>query len=242
MNANDPDEDTVQTTLNSPTDDSPTSDTKYRIQLLDIAGVGETTQAKLNRLGINSVARLHLVRPHRSTTRARADRENITIQADTWEHLEAVGQAVHSNRKTVEARHLTASFAQRDGSKHVDIMSHDTDFNSKSHDQDPPFPQPAHHLDENILDSILDTIYNEYGDSMPEQNRFQADLGRFARDSWHHDNFPEFDHGLIKVTLIYQHPADTVQAQDQFSPAHGLFLKTFAENKLSWPPQSKSDS
>lgn len=203
-------------------------DSKYRISLTDIRGVGESTRRKLSQIGIESVEEVHLFRRRVSPSYNRL--KDCGVGKDTLEHLRVVGKAVHyTGTDRVQAKHLTHPDAQGvRGSKYIQITA----------DSDDTTDDPQQTLDEtesfepdtDQLAEAVDAIQAEYDGGYGEQIRFEADINRHIYES---DRFTASDHGLptgvVQSIVRYEHESERVAAQRDYEAFHGSLLIAFAE-------------
>lgn len=202
---------------------------EYRISLTDIRGVGSRTVDKLETVGISSIRELHLCREgrHRRMARRAQDRD-ATIGKDTWEHLAAVGKAVHySGSNRVKAKHLTSPLvSDMEQWESVDITAQ-TPNTTDEVDGEPELPEYSMER----LQTALDRIHGEYGEGYGNQVSFEADLGRFIHESKIYN--PE-DHklpqGIIQSVMRYRHTGEVVESQGDFEDHHKAVLVDFSES------------
>jgi len=201
------------------------SSSNYRISLTDIRGVGPATVEKLAKVGITSVEELHLCRDGRaSTTQNRLRKQEVTIGKDTWDHLAAVGTAVHySGSDRVKAKHLTGSITDdaQFRSSFIDISA-DDEPTTESEDNEPELPEYT----TSELQSALDRIHDEYDDGYGEQVAFEADVSRFIGESEYDVSIPQ---GIISSVMRYRHNAERVEAQGDYQAEYGSILVLFSE-------------
>jgi len=203
------------------------ADSRYRIILTDIRGVGDSTRRKLSQIGIESVEEVHLLRWGRSPSYNRL--KDCGVGKDTLEHLRAVGKAVHhTGSDRVRAKHLTHPDAQgvRD-SRYISLTVDDTDTQDDSQQTlDEQLAEP----DRDRLTEAVAEIQDEYDGGYGEQVSFEADINRHIHDN---DQFTPDDHGLptglVQSIVRYEHGAERVTAQRDYEQAHGHLLISFAE-------------
>jgi len=209
------------------------SDSRYRISLTDIRGVGEAVHQQLQECGIESVEDAHLLRRRVSPAYNRL--KDRGVGKDTLEHLRAVGKAIHyTGTDRVQAKHLTHPDAQSvRGSKYVDIT---TDSDSDSSDESNTGRQEcvdsdSFDPDPDQLSEAIETIRTAFDGGYGEQIRFEAAIARHIHES---DRFTASDHGLpvgvIQSLVRYYHPPKTVTAQRDYEPCHGALLVSFGNS------------
>lgn len=207
------------------------TDTKYRISLTDIRGVGGATVRKLETAGIESIEETHLLR--RRTSPSYNQLKDMGVGEDTLEHLRAVGKAVHySGSDRVEAKHLTHADAQGElPSTFVSLLA-DAEKDADA-DQQTLGDVDSFDPDADQLAVAVEAIQDEYDGGYGDQISFEADLGRHIHEV---DRFTPDDHklptGLIQSLLRYEHDAERFAAQGDYEPAYGSLLISFA-NTLS---------
>lgn len=203
--------------------------TEYRISLTDIRGVGSRTVDKLETVGVSSIRELHLCREGRHRRMARRVADNGgAIGKDTWEHLAAVGKAVHySGSSRVKAKHLTCSLVsdmEQWGSVDISVQTPNT---TNEVDSEPKLPEYSTER----LQTALDRIHGEYDEGYSNQVSFEADLGRFLSESDTYDaDDRQLSMGIIQSVFRYRHKADRVEAQGDFEDYHKAVIVDLGES------------
>jgi len=230
------------------TSTSNTGDSKFRISLSDIRGVGEQTIEKLATVDITTVEDLHLCQNgEQSTTANRLERNGHTIPSSTWEHIAAVGKAVKfSRRSNVEAKHLTGDIvSNRSGYESVDITTQES--NSTDNATLSSFEAESSSLEENdLLPSIneenvdmlfneaINAIQNHYIDgeqsTHSERVSFEADYSRFLHNN---DAATAEKHELPEPTrqsiIVHQNTGDYIRKHPKYSEECTRILVLFAK-------------
>lgn len=207
------------------------SESRYKISLTDIRGVGEAVEQRLREIGIESVEGTHLLRRRSSPSHAKLRDRNVG--SDTLAHLRAVGKAVHhTGSDRVEAKHLTHPDARGELPSSfvslVDEANTETDADDVDDNESESFDPDADELAE-----AVDAIQAEYEGGYGVQISFEADLARHIHES---DRFDQSEHGLpmgvIQSVVRYYHDPETVTAQGDYEPCHGAVLVSFGESLL----------
>lgn len=203
------------------------NDSKYRITLSDIKGVGSKTLEKLESVGITQIEEIHLCRHGRgSSTANRLRKRDSTIGKDTWEHLAAVGKAVRGlSPHYVKAKHLTADFAQDEfNTMTVRIDVEQTSNDSESEEMEIPT------YDTSELQSALESIWGEYEKGYGGQVSFEADLAKFKSNNPHFDEIM-LGMGIVQSVMRYRHNADRVEKQRDMTDNKIALITEFGQSR-----------
>jgi len=225
------------------------SESQYRINLNDIKKVGPAAVEKLKHEGITSVDELHLCRKERYRQMQRRFKENDhTIPEDAWEHIAAVGSAVHyTGSSRVQAKHLTGPIKKEADHKNsfIDIAVSDPEPDNENQQQLTEWgtnvDDDSSHNNQLITENTakfceaIRTIQSAYGDSYQQGVEFEAEYSRFLHNS---ESFPtgkddegaNLPTGIIQSIIRYQHEPEVVAGQGDFNDVYRRPLIEFAES------------